>query len=603
MRRLLTAAVPFAALALAAPLSAQQSPPAPLGERLSEPRSANVAIVGHVVEPRALTPDMRKLRLPDGYRIDVFAEGLGNARMLAVAEDGTVYLTRRTEGDVMMLRDSDGDGRADVRQVVARRPQMHGIAIDGDTIYLTTVAELFTAPILADGRLGPLQRIVDNLPAGGQHPNRTVGVGPDDRLYVSVGSTCNACGETDPENATMVRMAKDGSSRQIFASGLRNTIGFDWHPQTGVLWGLDHGIDWLGDTLQPEELNRIEEGKRYGWPYIYFQGGENPQDYPPNGLTMADWKAMSEPAVLGHDAHAAPMGLIFYRGTMLPAADQGQGFATFRGSWNRQTPSGYEVLRLRVAADGQPQAFEPFVTGFLQPAPGGGYGHIGRPVGIAEARDGALLFTDDVNGIVYRVSHAGDAGAPERLAEASPPPPLGRDPALAGETFGAERRLGVASTGFEEGAAIPKRFSAYGEGISPPLRWSAGPAGTKSYALIMEDPDAPTPKPFLHWTAWNIPAGTTSLEEAVEGAPQLALPKGMRQGRNDRGTTGYFGPRPPAGSGVHTYHVQIFALDTELDLLPGASRAALLAAMEGHVLAKGGLTGTYRRQQPAAGAD
>ena len=165
-------------------------------------------------------------------------------------------------------------------------------------------------------------------------------------------------------------------------------------------------------------------------------------------------------------------------------------------------------------------------------------------------------------------------------------------------------QLGVASVAFETGAAIPERFSAYHDDISPPLRWSEGPAGTKSYAIIMEDPDAPTPKPFLHWTAWNIPADTTSLEKAVEGAPQLVLPKGMRQGRSDRGSLGYFGPKPPAGSGVHNYHFQVFALDRELDLLPGASREELIAAMAGNVIAEGEIVGIYeRRQNGAAGAE
>ena len=140
-----------------------------------------------------------------------------------------------------------------------------------------------------DGTFGELERIINDLPDGGQHPNRTLGIGPDDHLYISAGSTCNACAETNPESATLLRASKDGTSRTIFAKGLRNTIGFDWQPESGVLWGMDHGIDWLGDEEQVEELNRLEQGKQYGWPYVYGMGEFNPQDHPPEGITLEQW--------------------------------------------------------------------------------------------------------------------------------------------------------------------------------------------------------------------------------------------------------------------------------------------------------------------------
>jgi glucose/arabinose dehydrogenase len=161
-------------------------------DALEDWKSADVQITGHVLEPKQLEPNV-----PDGFEIGVFARDLINPRMLAVAEDGTVYATRREVGDVVMLRDEDGDGRADVQQTVATRPMMHGIAIDGDTVYLVTVADIYKAQIKDDGSFGPLERIVDDLPDGGQHPNRMVVVGPHVKLYVAVGSTCNACGETN----------------------------------------------------------------------------------------------------------------------------------------------------------------------------------------------------------------------------------------------------------------------------------------------------------------------------------------------------------------------------------------------------------------------
>jgi len=158
--------------------------------------------------------------------------------------------------------------------------------------------------------------------------------------------------------------------------------------------------------------------------------------------------------------------------------------------------------------------------------------------------------------------------------------------------------LALQSPVFADGRQIPGRYSAYGDDVSLPLAWQAGP-GAKSYALVMEDPDADRPAPYVHWVAWNIPAGVTALPEGLSTDPRLDDPDGMRQGLNDRGSAGYFGPRPPAGSGVHHYHVQVFALDSMLDIDPGADRNALLKAMRGHVLARARLVGTY----PAPGAD
>jgi glucose/arabinose dehydrogenase len=153
--------------------------------------------------------------------------------------------------------------------VVANRVGAHGLAIKGNKFYLTTVKEIFVADIRPDGTLGPLTMIIGDLPDSGQHPNRTMAFGPDGMLYISVGSTCNACNESNPENATVLRASSDGKMRAIFASGLRNTIGFSWNPTTGELWRMDHGIDYLGDEVQPEELNRIERGKQYGWPHVW----------------------------------------------------------------------------------------------------------------------------------------------------------------------------------------------------------------------------------------------------------------------------------------------------------------------------------------------
>jgi glucose/arabinose dehydrogenase len=384
-------------LAVALAMAAQNS-----GER-----PIDVRLVTHVYRPAGLEPtDARvaQLRVPPGFRVQKFAEGLENPRILAVAGDGTVYVTRREQGDVVMLRDTNNDGRADARRVVAKREGMHGIAIRGERVYLATIKEVFVTDRKADGSFGPLKAIVTDLPDGGQHPNRTIGVGPDNMLYISVGSSCNACDEPNPEHATMLRTGLNGGKREIYARGLRNTVGFGWHPESREFWGLDHGTDWLGDFEQKEELNRIVEGAHYGWPKVHEFGKINPKEFP----EQVDVKKYTDPVLL-YTAHAAPMQMVFYRGEQFPAEYRTDAFATMRGSWNRRPPDGYEVVRIRFK-NSQPVSIEPFVVGFLVHEGGDVWKQFGRPVGIAVAGDGSLLFTDDTHGVIYRVSYDGPPG-------------------------------------------------------------------------------------------------------------------------------------------------------------------------------------------------
>lgn len=543
------------------------------------------------VEPTAAR--VGALKLPPGFQISTFASGLKNARILAVAPDGTVYLSRRDQGDVLMLRDSDGDGKADgLPQVVASRAGAHGLAVREGKLYLVTVKELFVADIRPDGTLGALKMLIGDLPDSGQHPNRTIAWGPDNMLYLSVGSTCNTCNESNPEHATLLRVSPDGKQRSIFASGLRNTIGFDWHPQTGELWGMDHGIDFLGDDVQKEELNKLERGKMYGWPHVYGANEIYPQSTPPGGITKEQWRSQSTPMALGYTAHAAPMQMVFAANTHFPPEYRGDAFVTMRGSWNRNPASGYEIVRVRFA-NGQPGAIEPFLTGFLTD---GGTTHIARPVGLAVAKDGALLMADDANGVIYRIAHG--AGKPGARVQAPAGPmaqqaakgnnvPLARDRP---ETS-ASGKIQLGSSAFGHGGMLAQKYSEYADGVSPPLSWTAV-AGAKSYVLIAEDPDAPA-KPFVHWLAWNIPASATRLPEGLQEQPRLTEPDGVLQGRTTRGSIGYMGPKPPVGEPPHRYYFQLFALDTMLDVPFGADRDQVLAAMKGHVLAKGDVMGKY----------
>jgi glucose/arabinose dehydrogenase len=234
----------------------------PLAAASQQGDGTDVSISTHVFKPElvAATPErIAALKVPGDFTVRPFATGLKNARIIAVSDEGFIYVSRRDQGDIILLKDANGDGVADEpAQVVANQPGAHGLALKGHQFFLVTVKEVYAAEIKSDGTLGPLQRIIKDLPDAGQHANRTIAVGPDGMLYISVGSTCNACNESGQESATILRASTDGKDRSIFASGLRNTIGFDWHPQTGELWGFDNGIDFLGDTVQPEELNRIE---------------------------------------------------------------------------------------------------------------------------------------------------------------------------------------------------------------------------------------------------------------------------------------------------------------------------------------------------------
>lgn len=560
-----------------------------------------VAISTHVWKPNKVAPTPERLALihaPEGFKVEPFATGLKNTRVIATAPDGAVYVSRREQGDVLLLRDTNGDGRADGEPVVvANRPGAHGLAIHEGKLYLITVNQIFVSDIRADGTLAGLKMIIGDLPDGGQHGNRTIAFGPDGMLYISVGSTCNACNETNPESATLLRASPDGKTRSIYASGLRNTIGFDWKPETGELWGLDNGIDFLGDEVQPEELNKIEQGKQYGWPHVWGAGGINPQSTPVGDITKEQWKKLSQPMVLGYAAHAAPMQLVFYRGgygaKSFPAEYVGDAFATMRGSWNRKVASGYEIVRVHFEA-GQPQSIKPFVTGFLTDH---GRTHIARPMGLAVWKDGSLLMADDANGSIYRVSYDGPgAGAPaaryDAEAPAQPAPDTIASTKPETRTSG---QLQVSSTSFAANAMMDPRYSEYADGISPALAWKSVP-NAASYVVIAEDPDAKPITPVVHWLAWNIPASVTQLPEGLQEQPRLTVPDGVIQGQSTHGSPGYFGPRPPVGDPAHHYHFQLFALDTTLSTPPGADRTQLLAAMKGHVIAKGEIVGLYAQK-------
>lgn len=372
-----------------------------------------VGMTGYTVVPaeREWSEErMAQLRLPSGFEIRVFAQDLENPRTLLVMENGDVYVAEREAGRVTLLRDTNGDGRPDVRRAVVEGlgedlAGVHGMATDGSRLFMVTDRELYVASIDGDGNVGEPEMVFDDLPDGGQHPNRTMRY-RGGTLYLSLGSTCNACPEPNEEAATMVTVNPQTWEREIFAEGLRNTIGFDWHPVTGEFWGMDHATDWRGDNFPREELNRLLQGRHYGWPFCGEKQRVDPLMHaePPNGMGRTEFCRTTEPSVLEYTAHAAPMTMEFYRGGMFPAEYRNDAFIAMRGSWNRSEPVGYSVVRVVFDDAGNPQGFEDFITGWLIED---GTAQFGRLSAVAVARDGALLVNDDSNGVIYRVTYSG----------------------------------------------------------------------------------------------------------------------------------------------------------------------------------------------------
>ncbi len=348
---------------------------------------------------------LERLSLPPGFAVNVFARDLGGVRVLVAAPDGSIYASVPSAGRVLRLRDADGDGASEtIETVLEGYAGVHGLALGNGALYFATPTTVYAAPLGPDGTPGTPAVVSGGMPSGGNHQARGLGLSPDGRLYVTIGSSCNACLEESGERAAMLIV--ENGTRRVYAAGLRNTMGFDWHPVTGALYGADQGSDFRGDDLPPEEVNHIRDGAHYGWPWVY---GDRVIDQlttvDPPGTTKEAFAATTEPAVLELPAHASPIQLRFYDGTAFPAEYRGDAFVTLHGSWNRDPPNGYAVARLRFDDAGRPEGYEEFMTGFRFD----GNRVFGRPAGLAVLPDGALLVGDDFNGVIYRVAYTGPA--------------------------------------------------------------------------------------------------------------------------------------------------------------------------------------------------
>lgn len=341
------------------------------------------------------------IRLPDGFSISLYASHVPNARSLALGERGTVFVGTRSEGSVYALVDGDADHKAEkVVRLADGLFAPNGVAFRDGALYVAEIHRILRFDDIEARLDNPPQPVVVNgeLPTDRWHGWKFIGFGPDGKLYVPVGAPCNVCTRADERYASLLRMNADGSAVEVFARGIRNTVGFDWHPHTGELWFTDNGRDNLGDDVPPDELNRAPQaGLHFGFPYCH--AGRIPDPEFGRSRSCGDFTGTAQE--LG--PHVAAIGMRFYTGTMFPAAYHNQIFIAEHGSWNRSDPIGYRISLVRLK-DNAPISYEIFAQGWLQ-----GRSAWGRPADVLVMPDGALLVSDDRADVVYRISYEGQS--------------------------------------------------------------------------------------------------------------------------------------------------------------------------------------------------
>lgn len=348
---------------------------------------------------RELDEQLAMITLPEGFSISIYADDVPNARGMRLSDSGVLFVGSRRRSDLYAVLDEDNDYKADRVVVIdddLRLPT--GVALRDGDLYVGAVSQILRYDdIEANMENSPEPVVVvDDLPTEEHHGWKFIDFGPDGKLYVPVGAPCNVCDEGDPY-ATILRMNPDGTDREVFARGVRNSVGFDWHPETGELWFTDNGRDMLGDDLPPCELNHAPEaGLHFGYPYIHGVDISDPEFG--EGHSAADYTPPAQP--LG--PHVAPLGMEFYEGDMFPAEFRHQIFIAEHGSWNRSEKIGYRIVLITLDAEGKVASYEPFAEGWLQ-----GQDAWGRPVDVEVMHDGSLLVSDDQAGRIYRITYDG----------------------------------------------------------------------------------------------------------------------------------------------------------------------------------------------------
>lgn len=333
-----------------------------------------------------------QLSVPEGYSISLYATGLTGVRMIKLTENGDLIISQPDLGKIMLIKHEQP---SDPITLLSQLNQPHGVEYHEGWLYVAETDAIGRIRYDAESRyLSSTYQRISPLPGGGNHWQRNLRIGPDGFIYITVGSTCNVCIEKSPQRAAMLRFKPEGGPGEIIATGLRNTEGFDWHPKTHQLYGVDNGRDHLGDDFPPDELNLIEPGKFYGWP---FANGDKVQD-PDFGAGHERQIQQSIAPIHDFKAHSAPLNLLFLRGKR-PEGYQNAALVTLHGSWNRSQKQGYEIVSLHFQADGSILE-RPFLKGFEQNEKVSG-----RPVDIVESPDGTLFVSDDFSGSIYKITH------------------------------------------------------------------------------------------------------------------------------------------------------------------------------------------------------
>ncbi|MFM9837712.1 MAG: PQQ-dependent sugar dehydrogenase [Cyclobacteriaceae bacterium] len=353
-----------------------------------------------ITEASAKLP-LELIKLPKGFSISVYAE-VEDARSMALSPSGTLFVGNRSEDKVYAVKDTDGDFKADKKWVIASGLNMpNGVAFKDGDLYVAEVNQIhkFSGIESKLAAPGKSQIIYDKFPTEKHHGWKYIAFGPDGKLYVPVGAPCNICESKDPVYASITRMNADGTGLEVFANGVRNTVGFTWHPETKNIWFTDNGRDMMDDNTPPCELNTAPKaGMHFGYPYCHGGAIKDPEFG--NKKPCTDFTKPTQN--LG--AHVAPLGLKFYTGAMFPAEYKNQIILAEHGSWNRSKKSGYKLSLVKVDKANNATSYSNFATGWMDDATQKVWG---RPVDVLLLPDGSMLVSDDQAGVIYRIVYKG----------------------------------------------------------------------------------------------------------------------------------------------------------------------------------------------------
>lgn len=347
--------------------------------------------------PPAVNNTNMPLTLPDGFSVSIFAKNLTGARVMAFDSLGNMWVTRTSAGAITLIEMKDGKA-VNQYDVFKNLDNPHGLVIDDTMMYFAEEGKVSRVALYTED--SP-HKLVDLPTEGGGHYTRSLGIGPDGRLYVSIGSSCNVCTESDERRAAIYSLNKDGSDFKQVAKGLRNSVFFTWSYVDGKMWATDMGRDSLGDNVPPEEINIIESGKDYGWPVCY---GNNIHDtnFDKNTYIQNPCNGKVAPKV-EMQAHSAPLGINFIPEEGWPESYWHNLIVAFHGSWNRSEPTGYKLVRIKLDDKGNYQGTEDFITGWLKNG-----NALGRPVDVKIQPGGIMYVSDDKAGVIYKISYVGD---------------------------------------------------------------------------------------------------------------------------------------------------------------------------------------------------